>query len=104
MQKYMIITFTLITIFLLIYIIRDKLATETMQYFPIADNAQIDIASTKISYCEKTDKLCWQVQSSSSVEAYLRQDVSLLYENGKFKAVLNKWKQQVRSEERRVGK
>lgn len=64
----------------------------TMKFFPFDENVTIDTARTNITM---NDNINWEVYSSSSDPAYLRQDVSLLYENGLFKGMLNKWRQDV---------
>lgn len=66
-----------------------------MKYFPPDDNVFFDNVETNINLVKNTDEIEWSVESTSSDVAYLRQDVSLLYENGKFKGVLNKWRQNV---------
>lgn len=66
-----------------------------MKYFPIDENVFFDHAETNIDFLRSTDEIEWSVESTSSKAAYLRQDISLLYENGKFKGVLTKWRQNI---------
>ncbi|MFD2133549.1 hypothetical protein ACFSKI_20230 [Pseudogracilibacillus auburnensis] len=95
MQKYFVISLLIISFILLVYIVKGKFVTTTMQYFPIDEQAFFEQANTSISPSENEGTLIWSVESTSNEEAYLRQDVSLLYENGKFKGVLSKWREQV---------
>jgi len=93
MQKYLIISFFIVSLFCVIYLFKSKFVTTTMQYFPIDEHAIFDDAHTELSFSPEKQKVEWMIHSMSSESAYLRQDISLLYENGKFKGVQNKWEQ-----------
>lgn len=77
----------------LVYILKFKTVT-TMKFFPIDEVVTIEQANTNLTM-ENDDDIIWNIRSKSSEQAFLRQDVSLLYENGKFKGVHNQWKQNV---------
>lgn len=94
MHKYVIYSFFIISFICLFFILKSNLSVSTMKYFPIDENAFFDNAKTNISL-SPNEEIDWSIESTSSEDAYLRQDVSLLYENGKFKGVLNKWRQYV---------
>lgn len=95
MYKYLIYSCFIISSICLFFILKSNLTVTTMKYFPPDDNVFFDNAETNINLLKNTDEIEWSVESTSSDVAYLRQDVSLLYENGKFKGVLNKWRQNV---------
>lgn len=63
-----------------------------MKYFPIDMHSSIVDAKTKLEFDAEQKKINWLVSSSSNQPVYLRQDVSILYENGVFKGLQNKWK------------
>ncbi|MEI3611707.1 hypothetical protein [Pseudogracilibacillus sp. SO30301A] len=95
MHKYIIYSCFIISFIGLFFILKGNFSVTTMKYFPLDDNVFFDNAETNINFLKSTDEIEWSVESTSSDVAYLRQDVSLLYENGKFKGVLNKWRQNV---------
>ncbi|WP_082233835.1 hypothetical protein [Halobacillus massiliensis] len=70
-----------------------------IQYFPIDEERKFDTASTTLAFKESEGddeyEVEWEVFSKSDQPAYLRQDISLLYVNGRLKGVVNKWKQDV---------
>lgn len=94
-EKYLFVICILLIVFI-VYQMNNK-TTTTMKYFPIDDIASINDAETSLQYNANEHQIDWQVNSSSSLEANLRQDVSLLYENGIFKGWQNKWKENVRT-------
>lgn len=68
-------------------------------YFPIDESATFSQAYTEL----RTDKdtsdslnVTWDSLSESTESFYLRQDISLLYKNGFFKGILNKWRENER--------
>lgn len=66
-----------------------------MKYFPIDESGYFETASTEINYLpnDNMNYIEWITKSQSNYDSYLRQDISLLYENGKFKGIQNKWRQ-----------
>lgn len=70
---------------------------QMMKYFPIDNQHEFENASTTISYLPNNNKnnILWQTNSKTTIPQYLRQDVSLLYENGLFKGIQQKWQQDV---------
>src|SRR5699024_2955140 len=96
MHKYLVISFFIISLLFVFFLFKSKLVTTTMQYFPIDEEAMFEDAKTEISVVDQGPKIEWTTHSVSSEDSYLRQDVSLLYENGKFKGVQNKWEQNQR--------
>lgn len=89
--------FFIISIFIfIVYISTGKYVTPTMQYFPIDEQITFEQAETTLNMNKDIQKVVWNVNSTSSEKAYLRQDVSLLYDNGKIKGVLSKWREQTK--------
>src|SRR5690625_7755684 len=66
--------------------------TTTIKYFPFDEFTFILDAFTELQYDSKEDIVNWTVHSSSSDQVYLRKDVSLVYQNGMFKGIQSKWK------------
>lgn len=94
MRKYYLM-FLIVTILLFIVYQFNQRVVTTMQYFPLDENASINEAATVIKKRSDSNDITWSVHSTSNGPAYLRQDVSLLYANGKFKGILSKWKENV---------
>lgn len=93
MHKYIVVIFFIISFFCVFYLLKNKLVTTTMQYFPIDETTSFEDAKTDLAIEPTNNDIQWAIDSTSSEVAYLRQDVSLLYENGKFKGVQSKWRQ-----------
>ncbi|MBU5265948.1 hypothetical protein [Virgibacillus proomii] len=66
-------------------------------YFPIDQDTTFSTAKTSLSlFTEKGNdnyKLLWQTNSTTDIPVYLRQDVSLLFDNGRLRGALTKWVQ-----------
>lgn len=66
-------------------------------YFPIDQDTTFSTAKTSLSLItEKGNdnyKLLWQTNSTTDIPVYLRQDVSLLFDNGRLRSALTKWVQ-----------
>lgn len=88
------IIFCIIFFIFILYQMNNK-TTTTMKYFPIDETGFIKEAETSLSYNLDQNTIDWKVHSSSSLPVYLRQDVSLLYENGVFKGLQSKWEENV---------
>ncbi len=86
------IIFCIIFFIFILYQMNNK-TTTTMKYFPIDETEFIKEAETSLSYNLEQRNIEWKVHSSSSLPVYLRQDVSLLYENGVFKGLQSKWEE-----------
>lgn len=86
----------LAAIFIILYFSDTQQVEETIIFFPIDSSLQFDHASTHMTAKDtgnETYSITWKVQSSLDRIAYLRQDVSLLYKNGKLEDSLKSWKQ-----------
>lgn len=72
---------------------------ESMIYFPIHGSISFSLANTSVNLLKKENQqqysIIWSVQSSLTEKAYLRQDVSLLFVNGRLYDLLGEWQQQV---------
>ncbi|MBA4535820.1 hypothetical protein H1Z61_01380 [Bacillus aquiflavi] len=86
-------------ILIIIFFIRtpDKKIEESIIYFPINQLVTYETAKTSINILDyKSDggySLFWQVHSALNEKAYLRQDMALLFINGRLKEKMGKWKQ-----------
>jgi hypothetical protein len=95
----------LILVSALIYFQYLKPARETIIFFPIDPSLSFDSASTHIAANQNNDHYAmeWSEQSVLNSDAYLRQDISLLYTNGKLTGILRDWSQNTRSINQREG-
>lgn len=70
---------------------------ETFSFFPLDNQSSIENAGTTLKLTEEDGVnkygVQWEVRSSSDKELYLRQDVSLLFDNGRLRGVKSKWAQ-----------
>ncbi|MDQ0218314.1 hypothetical protein ELQ35_12525 [Peribacillus cavernae] len=83
----------------LIYFLYLKPVEETIIFFPIDPSLSFDSASTHLA-AEKSDdnySINWSEQSVLNTDAYLRQDISLLYKNGRLAGILKDWRQNTQS-------
>jgi hypothetical protein len=94
----------LILVSALIYFLYVKPVRETIIFFPIDPSLSFDSASTHLSAKKSNNKysITFSEQSVLNTDAYLRQDVSLLYKNGKLAGILKDWKQNTRSIQQQV--
>lgn len=94
-----------ICIFLLSFVIViqafERPAHEAIMFFPIDPTVHFTTAETKLSLQPKKKEtryvVDWIVTSSLDRTAYLRQDVSLLFANGRLVATQTKWKENGKS-------
>jgi len=93
MHKYFVIAFFLLTFIGLFYLLKEDATKPAVKYFPLDENVTFHKAETDLNVLPKNHEIEWAIESTSSETAYLRQDISLLYENGKFKGVQSKWRQ-----------
>jgi hypothetical protein len=97
MRKWLIISISFFSFVLCsLYFIRLHQPQPVIQHFPLNTSAPFTNASTSM---KKIDfrRIRWHIQSTLNQEAYLRQDIGLLYENGELVGVLNKWQQPARA-------
>lgn len=69
----------------------------TITYFPPDETLSFIRSSTDLDMLNLTNKvkeIKWSVNSQTNKPTYLRQDVSIVYADGKLKAIHNKWLQQ----------
>lgn len=68
-----------------------------VKYFPLDDTKQLEQSSTSLTLLSESDKdeydIQWKTNSTLAEPIYLRQDISLLYENGHLRGILSKWKE-----------
>ncbi|WP_077621504.1 hypothetical protein [Sediminibacillus massiliensis] len=79
----------------------EKQDVSVIKYFPPDESQSFSSFSTEINMLSQTDLDEYDIQviSDSTMEApiYLRQDVSLLYVDGRLKGILSKWKENAQS-------
>lgn len=70
-----------------------------MKFFPIDESRDFNQSSTKLNLLMEKDKdtytVDWRSSSVLDESTYLRQDVTLLYVDGRLKAIKSKWKEEV---------
>jgi hypothetical protein len=77
-----------------------KEARESITFFPIDNSFSFTDAITSIKFEEGTTsnyELEWDVESESSESVYLRQDIAMIYENGKLANKMTEWKTNAKS-------
>lgn len=98
MKKYAgILTMFMLTVMIFLFIDHIKQVKESFTYFPANDDVQFQTVETTLTFMNDTNKgyeLLWRTGSILDRKAYLRQDISLLFGNGKLIAIMGKdWKQ-----------
>lgn len=85
--------------FIFLYLLKSNVK-ETIIFFPIDENIMYETAFTSIKDVEKenhTHTIDWKTSSILPEKAFLRQDISLLYNNGRLVDKMGKWEQQTNS-------
>jgi len=90
-----------LTVAMLIYVLlptyNEPPTEESIIFFPIDPNVKFSQATTTLSlHPNKINGqyvLGWNVSSNLDRKAYLRQDISLLFANGRLKGIASKWKE-----------
>ena len=73
-----------------------KSVDETIIFFPIDPNLRFTTADTNLYAKQKGTshyQVNWKIKSTLSQPIYLRQDISLLYKNGRLIGLIKDWKQ-----------
>src|SRR5699024_2194860 len=84
--------FCFIVIFITIF--QNQQTVETITYFPIDEQLSFTKAETSVDTCpNQANEICWKIQSDTDHPFYLRQDIGILFANGKVQAILTKWEQ-----------
>ncbi|PAD86442.1 hypothetical protein CHH55_18000 [Niallia circulans] len=91
------LSLSLIILISIFYIFQQKqIAKESITYFPIDPTVTFPKANTTLTFSKKRFdeySIIWESHSSINKVAYLRQDMSLLYANGKLINTMGEWKQ-----------
>ncbi|MFC7393345.1 hypothetical protein [Scopulibacillus cellulosilyticus] len=105
MKKYrsffFIVVISFLIAFLFYYFTRNSELEESITYFP--EDAKLDYIYNNTSLTIKPQnqgkhfKVLWQTSSKTNQQVYLREDVSLLYNNGRLTSILSKWRQNVQT-------
>jgi hypothetical protein len=72
-----------------------KEARESITFFPLDSSYSFDEASTTLTFKKGTPAnyvLDWIAKSKSSEKVYLRQDISMVFQNGVFNNKMTEWK------------
>ncbi|GAB3051109.1 hypothetical protein [Virgibacillus ainsalahensis] len=81
----------------ILYIIKMN-ASPAITYFPIDEDSVFTYAKTNLELSQETGndsyEINWTSGSKSDKEMYLRQDASLLFDNGRLRGVRSKWVQE----------
>ncbi len=97
MKKWQLFTLIIMMFILgIVYIIREG-STPAVSFFPIDADSSIEQAATKLTLTSEEGQniyeVDWESSSTSDKSMYLRQDVSLLFDNGRLRGVRSKWVQ-----------
>ncbi|CUA79890.1 hypothetical protein [Anoxybacillus suryakundensis] len=96
-MKRFISLFILLFVFIVIVQVFERPARETIMFFPIDPTVRFTTAETKLSLQSQKKEnnyvVDWIVTSSLDRTAYLRQDISLLFANGRLISTQSKWKE-----------
>ncbi|WP_312092197.1 hypothetical protein [Niallia sp.] len=91
------LSISLIILIAIFYIFQQKqIAKESITYFPIDPTVTFPKANTTLTFSKKRFdeySILWESNSSINKRAYLRQDMSFLYANGKLISTMGEWKQ-----------
>ncbi|ARI77057.1 hypothetical protein [Halobacillus mangrovi] len=70
-----------------------------IKYFPLDEKSQFTSYKTNLEFASQEDEdeyeVLWDMSSKTDEKMYLRQDVSLLYVNGRLKGIMSKWEENV---------
>lgn len=84
----------------IIYVLNNN-ALQTITYFPIDQENQFVEAKSELESSHQKDdsfyNITWTSNSKSNHDLYLRQDASLLFDNGRLRGVRSKWEQDTAS-------
>ena len=98
MKKYLgFLTMFILSLMIFTIFNQAKQVKESFTYFPTNDDVLFQTAETTLTFMNDTNigyELLWRTGSILDRKAYLRQDISLLFGNGKLIALMGKdWKQ-----------
>jgi len=92
-----IIIFCHILAFLAILFFKQSQDISVVKFFPLDEMKRFNETSTDLNLLSESDEdeydIQWKTVSTLDEPVYLRQDVSLLYMDGRLKGILSKWKE-----------
>ncbi|MDP4085229.1 MAG: hypothetical protein Q8934_11525 [Bacillota bacterium] len=96
MKKNLIHSIIIFFIFMIVILnLNGDKVQESIIYFPIDPNVSFQTANTSLNLVEQPQKdqyiVRWKIASTLERKAYLRQDIGLLFSNGKLVDGLGKW-------------
>ncbi|QGH34929.1 hypothetical protein GI584_13150 [Gracilibacillus salitolerans] len=96
-RKVHIITCLLMMLAVILLLLSQRTAEETIKYFPPDSSISFSAVGTNLNLLKETGNdqymVKWIATSSLDKEIYLRQDVSLLYMDGRLKGMKGLWKE-----------
>lgn len=97
LKKIILLIVGLIFIYLIIRPFQFPRTEESITYFPIDITSPFKAVNTSLSLLDKKNinqySVQWRISSNLSKNAYLRQDVGLLFANGRLKGKMGNWEQ-----------
>ena len=83
--------------FILIFGFQSNKELSVVKFFPLDDMKRFQETSTTLTLLSESDEdeydIQWKTSSTLEEPVYLRQDVSLLYMDGRLKGILSNWKE-----------
>ncbi|WP_078432562.1 hypothetical protein [Metabacillus halosaccharovorans] len=97
-KKWMVLILLALCTSMFLYFFKGQNARESIIFFPITDTVSFTKASTLLQFVGKKDDdeyiIEWDVTSITDKQAFLRQDLSLLFSDGKLVKTLSEWEDQ----------
>ncbi|MFC4022791.1 hypothetical protein ACFOUV_03060 [Oceanobacillus longus] len=97
MKKWRLPLIIIFSLLLVLTILRSGHSEPTVSFFPLDTDSMMEHTLTTLKLLSEeginTYKIDWKVESASDKTLYLRQDVSLLFDNGRLRGVRSKWVQ-----------
>ncbi|WP_407268387.1 hypothetical protein [Radiobacillus sp. PE A8.2] len=98
MNKSYVIVIIILSSFVLSVFLVFKSNVSVIKFFPIDPSTTFTAVDTALNLRYETDQdeyeISWTASSTMDTPIYLRQDVSLLYIDGRLKGILSKWKEE----------
>ncbi|SHN11876.1 hypothetical protein [Gracilibacillus kekensis] len=97
-RKLHILTCLLMMMVLLLLLLSQQRSEETIKYFPLDSSIAFTSAETKLNLLQETGndqyQVKWESNSTLDDPIYLRQDISILFMDGRLKGIKGLWKEQ----------
>ncbi|WP_087971679.1 hypothetical protein [Oceanobacillus rekensis] len=97
MRRWTLPLLIILSLVFVITIILSGRSQQTISFFPLDTDSMMEHAETTLQLLSEDDtntyQMDWKIASLSDKAMYLRQDVSLLFDNGRLRGVQSKWVQ-----------